>query len=802
MAAIGCHCSVGCDDSAPIVEAPTRPDTATADTSPPAPTDISNSPEDNSTEPPTACTSEDDCIGKVLVEPCQRPRCTDSICSVEPAADGTPCTDGGLCFTDKTCDSGECQGGVPIDCEDGDPCTLNSCEETTGCTHVTTAGGCDDGNICTLADYCLDGVCTAGNSVCPCITDADCDQWLDGNQCGGELRCMAGLCKPDPLTIPQCPTEKVTSCTIQGCDPGTGDCTTFPLPNGTICSDSDPCTTGDNCVSGNCIGSPGACSCTSDADCLAYDDGNLCNGRLSCAEGQCVFDASTIVKCSESTNPCAGTSCDPATGSCTSTALDGSICDDTDPCTTGDVCVGSVCAGTPVNCDDLNTCTTDTCDADGMCQHVPNSSICSDNDECTVGDTCIDGVCVPGTDQCSCNTTADCLAFDDGNACNGTLECVSGMCQPATGSLVTCDPSINSDCAVNTCNPQTGQCELTPTNEAAPCFDGDACTQGEFCQSGICGGGLSECNCQAATDYLSCNSFPSKWANFAFGSTQNVDVWPCSPGDFSAKEFAWQVFTNQPVSMTITLSKEDGKTGLFVVEDTGNGCSANDCQKYHPSSVTFIASPEKTQYVVVDAKDGESGEFELDVSCQTAIETFCNNGFDEDNDGQTDCNDPDCETDPWCSGIENCENQLDDDNDGKIDCNDPDCQTNPICSTICVPQTNAYCGLATLWQTGGIGSTDDVDTYSCSVQSFDGPEVVYTFDAQKSQLVTVSLPEFFPGANVMVMQGQQGACNGAYCIATGPTSASFFAIAGTTYYIAVDGQFDTQGGYKIKIDCQ
>lgn len=254
--------------------------------------------------------------------------------------------------------------------------------------------------------------------------------------------------------------------------------------------------------------------------------------------------------------------------------------------------------------------------------------------------------------------------------------------------------------------------------------------------------------------------------------------------------------------MTVTLSKEDGKTSLFVIEDDGQGCSANSCKKTHPSSVTFVAWPDKTQYVVVDAKDGESGEFELDVSCQLAIELTCDNGFDEDGDGQTDCNDTDCDEDPFCAGIEDCTNQLDDDNDGKVDCNDPDCQANPICDTLCTPQTNAYCGLSTYWTTGGIGSTDLVDTYSCSPQIFDGSEVVYTFNAQATQLVSVSLPEFFPGANILILQEQQGACNGAYCITTGQVFTSFFAVAGATYYIVVDGQFGTEGDYKINIACE
>jgi cysteine-rich repeat protein len=45
--------------------------------------------------------------------------------------------------------------------------------------------------------------------------------------------------------------------------------------------------------------------------------------------------------------------------------------------------------------DDANECTTDTCNATGLCMHqsVPNGQLCSDGDACTTADTCGSGVC-------------------------------------------------------------------------------------------------------------------------------------------------------------------------------------------------------------------------------------------------------------------------------------------------------------------------------------------------------------------------------------------------------------------------
>jgi periplasmic protein TonB len=63
------------------------------------------------------------------------------------------------------------------------------------------------------------------------------------------------------------------------------------------------------------------------------------------------------------------------------------------------------------------------------------------------------------------------------------------------------------------------------------------------------------------------------------------------------------------------------------------------------------------------------------------VQERCNNQSDDDQDGLTDCDDPDCtqqpKTDTSCR-IEQCENNLDDDADGLIDCADPDCSSAPI----------------------------------------------------------------------------------------------------------------------------
>ena len=59
-------------------------------------------------------------------------------------------------------------------------------------------------------------------------------------------------------------------------------------------------------------------------------------------------------------------------------------------------------------------------------------------------------------------------------------------------------------------------------------------------------------------------------------------------------------------------------------------------------------------------------------------------GVDEDGDGLTDCNDPDCAGIGNCPQPEtDCTNGQDDDDDGDVDCADSDCSDNPSCPEDC-----------------------------------------------------------------------------------------------------------------------
>ena len=65
------------------------------------------------------------------------------------------------------------------------------------------------------------------------------------------------------------------------------------------------------------------------------------------------------------------------------------------------------------------------------------------------------------------------------------------------------------------------------------------------------------------------------------------------------------------------------------------------------------------------------------------VEERCTNGADDNEDGLTDCADPQCALHPSCrsAGAEHCFNGVDDDGDGAIDCADPKCDGRFICES-------------------------------------------------------------------------------------------------------------------------
>lgn len=121
-----------------------------------------------------------DCSG--LDDPCNTGVCDEptGACLAEPVTNGTPCDDDDLCTQISTCMDGVCVGTTPLDCDDANVCTVDSCHPALGCQNTPEPDGtsCSNAEFCDGEETCQSGVCVAGTD--PCTGDCEqCDEDLD-----------------------------------------------------------------------------------------------------------------------------------------------------------------------------------------------------------------------------------------------------------------------------------------------------------------------------------------------------------------------------------------------------------------------------------------------------------------------------------------------------------------------------------------------------------------------------------------------------------------------------------------------
>jgi cysteine-rich repeat protein len=260
------------------------------------------------------------------------------------------------------------------------------------CQHI-----CGDGLI-VIGEVCDDGNAATGDGCADCGVE-------EGWHCSGEPSICAPICG-DGLTLgtEECDdgeeNASVTSCCSETCS--------FQ-PLGTACDDGLVCTSSDTCDGANvCGGGPRDCGaeegnpctdeyCDPSSGCVYTDntapceDGNACTENDTCAEGECVSGGP--VDCNDS-DVCTSDSCDPDSG-CTY-EFNTSPCDDANACTDTDTCSEGTCAGSTITCNDGNVCTDDSCNVATGCVFTNNVSPCDDGNMCTEPDVCGGGTCHSG----------------------------------------------------------------------------------------------------------------------------------------------------------------------------------------------------------------------------------------------------------------------------------------------------------------------------------------------------------------------------------------------------------------------
>ncbi len=420
--------------------------------------------------------------------------CTTDACdpttgvSHKPSAVGTSCSDGNVCNGAETCNAtASCVAGTPLVVDDGNPCTVDACSASTGVTHVPAAAGtgCSDGNACNGAEACNgSGACTAGT---PPVLD-------DGNPCTKDT------CDP-VLGVAHAPVDSGTSCS-----------------DGNSCNGVEICSASGACAAGTPLVLDDGNPCTADvcdpvlgvthlpvANGTSCGDGNACNGNELCQSGLCASGTPPTV---DDGNPCTADACDPVAGVTHTPVADGTSCSDGNACNGNELCARGTCApGSAPTVDDGNPCTADSCDAKTGVHHVPvaTGTSCSDGNACNGAETCsATGACVasapPVVDDGNPCTADACdpasgvthspvtagTACDDGDVCNGHETCNAiGFCAAGTPLVV----DDGNPCTADTCDKQQGV-KHTPVAAGTSCADSNVCNGSETCDStGTCAPG-------------------------------------------------------------------------------------------------------------------------------------------------------------------------------------------------------------------------------------------------------------------------------------------------------------------------
>lgn len=428
--------------------------------------------------------------------------------------------DGQYCNGVESCDplTGLMVPGTPINCTSPNSCFTGSCSELTqGCVYTPIAnstGACGISNLgaCRYGNYSCNGAGPTPVITCVGAINPSAEICLPGGvdeNCNGVVdeNCNTTLC----TTNANCSSVVVGNCQIAVCDTFNHVCVIQNATNGTPCNDGLACTTSDQCVNNFCTGTPIVCNdnnpctqdtCTEPSGSCSYSgasmlgapcnaDNSLCTQNDSCDnQGNCI--SGTTITCNSTGNQCTVGVCNATTGMCDIVNVVGP-CDDGTACTTGDQCIGSLCVGSQIDCNDHLTCTTDTCiSPGGVCSNVLNPG------SCYISSTCyLDGAVNPSNPCQVCNSSLSTSTWSftsqTGVSCNDGNLCTNGdVCnintQTCAGTPLDCS-SYSDQCNIGVCQIGTGTCTQQPRTDGTSCSDGLFCTLNDFCASGVCSSG-------------------------------------------------------------------------------------------------------------------------------------------------------------------------------------------------------------------------------------------------------------------------------------------------------------------------
>ena len=465
----------------------------------------------------------------------------------------------------------------------------------------------NDGETCEYDIDCDEGY-FCDNCFCELITECEsgdtqsCDTGLSGICKSGTETCIDGFWSGECVQDNQPLDEICDNGLDDNCD-GYTDCEDESCFQDSVCQEPQ-CETGQtqSCNTGQlgiCLAGTQTCdgegfwgSCVQDNESTTEicDDNldNDCDGYTDCDDSDCEQDEACFT---------------PPEPYCGDGIVNGEEeCEYDQDCGEGMICMGCVCESQPpepvcgdyiVNgseeCDDGNTEDGDGCSANCTIeQSGPTPCTTGQTKSCSTGQS---GICSAGTQTCTDGVWGSCVQDNQPT----TEDCSNGLDDDCDGSKDCSDSDCFGDIACY--NPGPGPSCLDLDSDGYNAYNQYFCLSGNDCDDGnpdvnpgaaeICTNGLDD-DCDGSTD--------------------------CSDSECLTDPACYQSPPGPDCSSGAESSCDTGKAGV---------CSSG--------TKTCVA-----------------GVWAECVQDSESITEVCNNGLDDNCNGLTDCNDPDCALDPAC----------------------------------------------------------------------------------------------------------------------------------------------------------
>ena len=608
------------------------------------------------------------------------------------------------------------QDTPPLETDDGDPCTADSCDSELGVQHTPVAQGaaCETGDQCVVeatcdafgdcvgrpADYCenigiaclVDSDCGTDGELGVCLSEAEAGiphgRCVIG--CGSSSPCPAGaacdsLWGGDIGPVVRQPilrdgVEFQAACLPEcaahaDCERPGDHCNT----DRHVCSNT-PCSTDGDCSAGYYCDQPsiqgwGGTYCLpaegAETRCADNEDEDL-DGAVDCSDSECAGGPDCGEICNnnaqddaDGAQDCLDTECDQPCEVCTSGQpgyvvgvdddLDG-LADCVDPdCASQADCIeaGFNCQdGVDNDVDGFIDCTDLSCAGVSPCIESPSSGRCVDSAD-NDGDALVD--CMDP----DCATATNCREDSTANCSDGLDNDLDGAADCDDPSCIGIDPCTeNTDarCHDDIDNDRDG---VTDCADSDCAFDPPSGRNVTTCtESGTlrCNDGLDNDE-DGVSDCFDpgCTCFEQcndGVDNDGDGQTDCADLDHCL-GNVNCTEIC-----------------DDG------VDNNGDGNA--DCRDFRCNGQAVCVETDCSDGLD-DEDDGDADCDDSDCSASAACPENCNNDVDDDANGLRDCADPECSYLLRCRESANCDDGVDNDRDGQADCRDSECQTGMAC---------------------------------------------------------------------------------------------------------------------------